>query len=180
MKRVLGICFLSAFLFGFSQSKYTLEQALGSNDIRVVANYIKFNSNSPKIDQLKARLYYLLNPAAASNKETKEVKEKNSTTKNILFRKDKTDQKTVALLNHLFSNDPHTKEVYLKIINQSQCPIAVKISGIKTYTLQIPAMGNNSLLLDKGDYTLVSKLCHSKYLSKKSLTRDIQITISEN
>jgi hypothetical protein len=85
---------------------------------------------------------------------------------------------TAALLTHMFNNDPMDKEAYINIKNRSKCNLIVKITGKKYYNLDVPARGQNFVLVDKGEYVLTTMVCDAKYSSIKKITKDIEIQLN--
>jgi len=88
------------------------------------------------------------------------------------------NKRTAALLTHMFNNDPMEKEAYINIKNRSKCNLIVKISGKKYYNLDVPANGQNFLLVDKGDYVLTTMVCDAKYSSIKKINKDIELELN--
>lgn len=86
-------------------------------------------------------------------------------------------KKTASMLTHLFNNDPNDKEAYINIKNKSNCRLIVKISGKKYYNLDVPAKGQNFIMIDKGEYVLTTMVCDAKYSSLKKITKDIEIQL---
>lgn len=86
--------------------------------------------------------------------------------------------KTAAMLTHLFNNDPMDKEAYINIKNRSKCNLIVKINGKKYYNLDVPANGQNFLLVEKGEYILTTMVCDAKYSSLKKINKDIEIELN--
>lgn len=87
-------------------------------------------------------------------------------------------KKTASYLTHLFNNDPSDKEAYINIKNKSKCRLIVKISGKKYYNLDVPANGQNFVMVEKGEYVLTTSVCEAKYSSLKKVTRDIEIALN--
>ncbi|MCD1115853.1 DUF6759 domain-containing protein [Chryseobacterium turcicum] len=86
-------------------------------------------------------------------------------------------KKTASYLTHLFNNDPSDKEAYINIRNKSKCRLIVKISGKKYYNLDVPANGQNFIMVEKGDYVLTTSVCDAKYSSLKKINKDIEIQL---
>lgn len=86
-------------------------------------------------------------------------------------------KKTASMLTHLFNNDPNDREAYINIKNRSNCRLIVKISGKKYYNLDVPAKGQNFIMIEKGDYVLTTMVCDAKYSSLKKITKDIEIQL---
>lgn len=184
MKKILLFLLFLLGFWGFSQSKYTVEQVEKSSDPQVIANFVKFNPNHPKTPAFKQKLYAILmgkNSAIAKPKvePLSTTKLKSSVKKDVRSGTvDAHTQKTVDLLNHLFSNDPNRREAYVQIENKSKCNLIVKISGKKYYNLDVPANGQNFILIDKGSYTLTTNVCDAKYSSVKNINKDVAITLN--
>lgn len=184
MKKLTLVLLLLYSFISFAQSKYTAEQVEQSTDPKVIANFIKYNPDHPKTPAFKQKLYSIITagnstaakPAVAPLNTTKlktEVKKDISKGK-----QDEHTQKTVALLNHLFSNDPNRREAYVQIENKSKCNMIVKISGKKFYNLDVKAHDQNFILVDKGTYTLTTNVCDAKYSSVKTINKDISIVLN--
>ncbi len=179
---------LFLFLFFFSllyaaQSKYTAEQVEKTNDIKVIANFIKNNPNHPKTPAFKQKLANIVmreNQTVAKSAAEKAMDErklsaaKPSATPSKTPRKGITSehQKTAETLNHLFNENPNKSEAYIKFRNASNCAIVVKISGRKNYSLNVPAKGENYVLVTKGPYNISSMICGASFSKKKNVTGD--------
>ncbi|MFY1048349.1 DUF6759 domain-containing protein [Chryseobacterium sp. GP-SGM7] len=87
-------------------------------------------------------------------------------------------KKTASYLTHLFNTDPNDNEAYINIKNKSKCRLIVKISGKKYYNLDVPANGQNFVMVEKGEYVLTTSVCDAKYSSLKKVTRDIEIALN--
>ena len=88
------------------------------------------------------------------------------------------NKKTAAMLTHMFNNDPTDREAYINIKNRSKCNLIVKITGKKYYNLDVPASGQNFILIDKGEYVLTTMVCDAKYSSLKNNNKDIEIELN--
>lgn len=184
IKKIFFGLFLILGVFTFAQTKYTAEQVEKSTDPKVIANFIKYNPDHPKTPLFKQKLYSLIidgdskaaKPAVvplSTEKLKTEVKKDVKTGKT-----DASTQKTVDLLNHLFSNDPNRREAYVVIKNLSKCNMIVKITGKKFYNLDVKARDQSYILVDKGNYTLTTTICDAKYSSVKNINKDISITLN--
>ncbi|MBV8328199.1 DUF6759 domain-containing protein [Chryseobacterium sp.] len=87
--------------------------------------------------------------------------------------------KTVKILNSLFDNDPNAKECIVLIRNQSDCNIIVRMESVGTikYRLAIPAQGENSIVIEKGQYLFTSLVCGAQYASQKTVQRPIMVAL---
>lgn len=86
--------------------------------------------------------------------------------------------KTVKLLNAMFNEDISSKEVILLFKNNSDCNIVLRIQGKDFYNLAVPAKGENSIVINKGNYTLTSHVCDVLYSSQKDIRKSIFLTIN--
>lgn len=87
-------------------------------------------------------------------------------------------KKTASMLSHLFNHDPSDTEAYINIKNKSNCNLIVKISGKKYYNLDVPAKGQNYIMVEKGEYVLTTAVCDAKYSSLKKITKDIELQLN--
>lgn len=88
--------------------------------------------------------------------------------------------KTVKLLNSLFDQDPAKKEAILLIQNNSACDLILRLQSKNGfYNVAVPSKGENTLLVNKGVYELVSNVCDVKYVSNKEIIKD-QLLILNN
>lgn len=87
--------------------------------------------------------------------------------------------KTVKILNSLFDNDPNAKECIVMIENKSDCNIIVRIEGIGVtkYRLPVPAHGDNSIVVQKGDYLFTSVVCGAQYASQKTIQKPLMVAL---
>nr|WP_315025786.1 DUF6759 domain-containing protein [uncultured Chryseobacterium sp.] len=90
--------------------------------------------------------------------------------------------RTVKILNSLFNNDPSAKECIILIRNQSDCNIIVRMEGVGTtkYRLAVPAKGENSIVIDKGQYLFTSLVCGAQYASQKTVERAIMVALGSS
>lgn len=186
MKKLFYLVFFLMFLSGFAQT-VTLQQAQTSDDPRIVATFIKANPDHPQTPELKRRLIAIVNSNKTPNQQAAVAKPKVAPLKSGTVSQGTISSagssashktKTTDLLNHLFNNDPNSKDAYLQITNKSKCNLVVKISGKKFYNLTIPANNQNFILVEKGTYTLTSSICDAKYSSVKDISKDLMITLS--
>lgn len=54
----------------------------------------------------------------------------------------------------------------------------LKVQGKKFYSLAIPAHGENTLMVDKGNYRLKSSICDLPYISEKNVNKSLLITLN--
>ncbi|WP_336688357.1 MULTISPECIES: DUF6759 domain-containing protein [unclassified Chryseobacterium] len=90
--------------------------------------------------------------------------------------------KTVKILNSLFDNDPNAKECIVMIENKSDCNIIVRMEGIGTtkYRLPVPSHGDNSIVVQKGDYLFTSIVCGAQYASQKTIQKPLMVALGSS
>ena len=190
MKKTLYLIVFLLSVFTFAQSKYTVQQVEKSTNAQVIANFVKYNPNHPRTPEFKRKLFAIINndkPAAVKASVAKptvapvnKAKLKTAIKKDVAAdgSNDK-HKRTADLLNHLFNSDPNSRTAYVQIVNRSKCNLIVKISGKKFYNLDVPASNQNFIMVDKGSYTLTTSVCDAKYSSKKTIGKDIVITLNQ-
>ena len=104
----------------------------------------------------------------------------------VLLKKDqinKNEIKAEALTYLLNESDPQDKNTAAIIENKSRCDIIVSLVGISTnriYHLPIPKNSKNQFIIEKGNYTVQSKLCGAKYYSQKNIADPLILKLSNN
>lgn len=90
--------------------------------------------------------------------------------------------KTVKILNSLFDNDPNAKECIVMIENKSDCNIIVRMEGIGNtkYRLPVPSHGDNSIVVQKGDYLFTSIVCGAQYASQKTIQKPLMVALGSS
>jgi hypothetical protein len=86
---------------------------------------------------------------------------------------------TVKILNALFDNDPTSKDTSVMIKNNSDCDIIMRMEGTGNtkYRLAIPARGENTIVILKGQYLFSSLVCGAQYASQKTVGKAIMVTL---
>lgn len=140
-----------------------------------IATIVKNNELNSKVSKEEIKKDIAMAAKADAIKSTA-AKTSSSTAKRT--EPSEQSKKTAAMLTHLFSTDPNNSEAYINIKNKSKCNLIVKFSGKKYYNLDVPANGQNFILIDKGDYVLTTMVCDAKYSSIKKISRDIEITLA--
>lgn len=100
-----------------------------------------------------------------------------------LMETDKKDklQRAAEAVNQLINESPNDPKASVLIKNETNCNIIVRISGNNfSYNLPIPKSDKNYIMLNKGTYTFKSNFCEAKYLSTKTLTESVTITLTES
>ena len=103
-----------------------------------------------------------------------------------LIAKDQINKKRVnaEVLTYLLNDpDPVEKSTAAVIENTSRCDIIVRLVGIKSnhiYNLPIPRNSKNQFVIEKGTYTLKSKICGANYYSQKNIADPLLLKLSSN
>lgn len=121
---------------------------------------------------------------SAGGKNTKLIADTEASEFNMLMGENPLEHKnkTVKILNSLFDNDPTAKECIVMIENKSDCNIIVRIEGIGNtkYRLPVPAHGDNSIVVEKGDYLFTSIVCGSQYASQKTIKKPLLVALGSS
>lgn len=200
MKKKLLSFFVCCLVFSSCATNADREDILKSKNINEIEAYLsKAHSQDPKKRILKQKIIALKNsewtkgakdakPMAARpvifDLPSKSSFKKNTPESEAVFKKllaetpEEHKQKTVKLLNSIFSQDISSNKVILLLKNNSDCNLVLEISGKKFYNLPIPAKSENSLVLEKDTYTLAGNLCDVPYTSVKEFSKGAVIILS--
>lgn len=200
MKRKLLLPFFFNLIILSCASHEPKENILNSKNIAEIEDYIsKAHPEDPKKRILQQRVIALKNAEWVKGKKdakpmaarplildfpAKNSLRKNSPENEALFKKlleetpEEHKQKTIKLLNNMFSQEVENSEAIVLIKNNSDCNLALAISGKKFYQLAVPSKGENSLVLDKGAYNLSGSVCDIPYSSKKDFSKSMLIILS--
>lgn len=169
-----------------------------SQDIAEIENFLKTaHREDPRRTVLKQKLITLKNKAwtkqnagpamkarplpdlTDESKEVKTVAFSDEEFKKLMMEYEtKHSQRTLNLLNQLFDNDPTNSKTIVLIKNQSDCNLVMKIQGKDFYQLPVPAKGENSIVIEKGDYEFSGVLCGTVYASKKNVHKNMIISLT--
>jgi hypothetical protein len=198
MKKIILAITLVSSLSVLAQKKNT--DILSSKNIEEIENFLKTShpDDSRRII-LKSRLITLKNESwmkpdqrignglkPVHNEIPIAVMQQKNTSEEEEFKKltaengKNQDKKTVKLLNQIFENDASNKEAILMVHNKTDCNIIVRIKGGESHNLAVRARGENSVALKKADYQLTSNVCGEHYVSKKTVNKNIVITLASN
>ena len=184
MRTLTSILFIIISMPFFSQTREELTKAMLSNNQTEIFDFIQKYPNNPNVPFLKKRMEMVKGNGASVAKPTVEPLNKERLEKQIESLKEKNEQtakakRTENVLNHLFDNDPNKKEAYVLIRNKSNCNLVVKLEGYKKYyNLDVPKMGENYILVPKGNYKITTMICSAQYSSVKNITEDMQIDLN--
>ena len=192
--RILVLIALSFFYSCKSSENMQYENILSSRSIKTIEEFLR---NSHPQDSrravLKPRLIALKNAVLKQNtnvarqlvaKPTFVEFSSNAAEaeefKNLINVKSTAEhqQKTVKLLNAMFDQDISSKEVILLIQNKSDCNMILRLEGSAFYNLAIPVKGENSIVIQKGDYALSSNVCDVKYTSSKKIPSNTLVILN--
>ena len=164
MRTLTSILFIIISMPFFSQTREELTKAMLSNNQTEIFDFIQKYPNNPNVPFLKKRMEMVKGNGASVAKPTVEPLNKERLEKQIESLKEKNEQtakakRTENVLNHLFDNDPNKKEAYVLIRNKSNCNLVVNLEGYKKYyNLDVPKMGENYILVPKGNYKITTMI----------------------
>lgn len=184
MKNKLLLLILLVFsTFLFSQTSQELDKAMLSKDPNVIAEFIKKYPNNKNTPFLQRKLNSMTGSGNAAAKPSiqplnTEKLEKQVEKSEAKGEPDAKAKRTAEVLTHLFNNDPNKKDAYVLIRNKSECNLIVKFEGKKFYNLDVPKMGENYILVQKGTYRITTMICNAQYASIKNITQDLEINLN--
>lgn len=184
MKNKLLLLILLVFsTFLFSQTSQELDKAMLSKDPKVIAEFIKKYPNNKNTAFLQRKLNSMTGSGNAAAKPSiqplnTEKLEKQVEKSEAKGEPDAKAKRTAEVLTHLFNNDPNKKDAYVLIRNKSECNLIVKFEGKKFYNLDVPKMGENYILVQKGTYRITTMICNAQYASVKNVTQDLEINLN--
>ncbi len=184
MKNKLLLLILLVFsTFSFSQTSQELDKAMLSKDPNVIAEFIKKYPNNKNTPFLQRKLNSMAGSGNAAAKPSiqplnTEKLEKQVEKSEAKGEPDAKAKRTAEVLTHLFNNDPNKKDAYVLIRNKSECNLIVKFEGKKFYNLDVPKMGENYILVQKGTYRITTMICNAQYASVKNITQDLEINLN--
>ncbi|MGE4513624.1 MAG: DUF6759 domain-containing protein [Chryseobacterium sp.] len=127
---------------------------------------------------------YIAPAASTPSVKTTAIPDTEASEFNMLMAENPVEHKnkTVKILNSLFDNDPNAKECIVMIENKSDCNIIVRIEGIgiTKYRLPVPAHGDNSIVVQKGDYLFTSIVCGAQYASQKTIQKPLMVALGSS
>lgn len=196
MKKIFLMLTLWSGLLIFAQKKGT--DILRSTNIKEIESFLKTaHPDDPRRRVLKPKLISLKNsswmkrnsaPFATLKPLVKVIprsvlKQKNNAEseefRQLLAENSTNHQdKTVKILNQLFNNDVSNKEAILLLQNNSDCNMIVRLQGKDFYNLAVPAHGENSIVLKKGEYVLKSNVCDMQYSSAKRIEKSTLVILN--
>ena len=147
-------------------------------ELQVGQSAVAYTPSSPK------NVYVASSSTSTNKKTTAVIADTEASEFNMLMADNPVEHKnkTVKILNSLFDNDPNAKECIVMIENKSDCNIIVRIEGIGNtkYRLPVPAHGDNSLVIQKGDYLLTSIVCGAQYASQKTIQKPLMVALGSS
>lgn len=195
MKQIVSVFTIILLLFNCnSQPRVNI---MDSQNIAEIENFLKTaHPEDPRRHVLKQKLITLKNKAWTKRNsgpamkarplpdltdESKEVRTQlvsDEEFKKLMAEyESKHNQRTLNLLNQLFDNDPTNSKTIVLVQNNSDCNLVVKIEGKQFYQLPIPAKGENTIVIEKGEYLFSGTLCGALYRSKKTVHKNLIISL---
>lgn len=196
MKKVLFII-LAIIIVSCSSVQNTAKSSkniLESRNIAEIENYLKTaHPDDPKRRVLKPKLIALKNLEWTKGKKNAKPMEARPVISDIPKSRNSAEaeefqrlisstskehtEKTIKLLNTMFNDNANSKEAIILFRNKSDCNLIVKIQGIDFYTIAVPANGENTIVVNKGNYTLTSNVCDVLYSSNRDINKSILFAI---
>lgn len=189
--------FLAAVMLqaGLMYGQKVDKNILRSTDIGQIEEFLKqAHPDDPRKIVLKKKLISLKNAAWTQGAKTAkpmaarlidadpgfgiEIQEAEEFKKLMSETSSEHKEKTVNLLNNLFSNDIGKSESIVLVKNNSDCNIILRLKGSTEYNLGVPARGNNFIVVKRGNYLFQSKVCGNPYESKKNIDKNISLDLS--
>ena len=102
-----------------------------------------------------------------------------------LMEKDKInkDKVTAEVLTYLLNeSDSRESRTAVVVENKSNCDLIfrmVRLNSNLHYNLPVARNSKNQFVIEKGKYTLKSKVCNSNYYSQKSITEPLILKLSK-
>lgn len=147
-------------------------------ELQVGQSAVAYTPSSPK------NVYVASSSTSTTKRTTAVIADTEASEFNMLMADNPVEHKnkTVKILNSLFDNDPNAKECIVMIENKSDCNIIVRIEGIGNtkYRLPVPAHGDNSMVIQKGDYLLTSIVCGAQYASQKTIQKPLMVALGSS
>jgi hypothetical protein len=147
-------------------------------ELQVGQSAVVYTPSSPQ------NVYAASSSTSTTKKTTAVIADTEASEFNMLMADNPVEHKnkTVKILNSLFDNDPNAKECIVMIENKSDCNIIVRIEGIGNtkYRLPVPAHGDNSMVIQKGDYLLTSIVCGAQYASQKTIQKPLMVALGSS
>lgn len=166
-----------------SSTKITFDEMNAKIREKQIAKYrteLASGVSSIKYTPSTTQNVYVANTAATSTKAAIPNTEADEFNMLMASNPDEHKNKTVKILNSLFDNDPNAKECIVMIENNSDCNIIVRMEGVGNtkYRLAVPAHGDNSIVIEKGNYLFTSLVCGAQYASQKTVQKPIMVALS--
>lgn len=173
-----------ALLKSRSSTKITFDEMNAKIREKQIAKYraeLASGVSSVKYTPSTSKNVYVANTTAATTTKVA-IPDTEADEFNMLMGGNATEHKnkTVKILNSLFDNDPNAKECIVMIENNSDCNIIVRMEGVGNtkYRLAVPAHGDNSIVIEKGNYLFTSIVCGAQYASQKTVQKPIMVALS--
>lgn len=177
-----------------SQNLNNYHQVLASTNLFEISNYLKkLQDDDPQKKAVLIRLKQLKNgswksePKLAisdiSNNEKKIIEvaidpEKEEFQKLMKESAELHSNRTVKVLNNVFSSDKTESESILIVKNDFSCDIILRLYGKEQYNIAVPSKGENFLNISKDSYVVKAKVCNSEYSKTKDLRQNQMITLN--
>ena len=194
MKRLILLIGLCVFSLNFYAQKRTVRKSkpstsiLKSKDIVAIEKYLKANPSDKNYAVLNQRLSTLKKEKEWAEEKAKSLKfqpenvpgEEEEFARLIAENKVDKAKKTENTLNSFLDSSKKKNDAVIYVQNKSNCNIIVRITGNRTYNLPVPARGENSIVVEKGEYDVKSNICDAQYVSHKQVKENIFIGLNKS
>ncbi len=203
MKKIVLLFHLFIFFIASSQSSNKYRDILQSENIIEVESFLKdAHPDDPRRMMMKTKLVKLKNAAwiktekkeyqttasrlvteqnpivILNNKNEWDIEKEEYNKLLTLEKSDSAKSRKIDFLNQLFTKDSHSKEAIILIKNNSKCNIIMNVSGKELFKIPVSSYGENSFVIEKGDYQFTSTVCELTYKSSKIVNNNTVITLN--
>lgn len=192
-KRQMKKTFKAIFLLGFFllNAQKSTKNILKSNDIKEITSFLQTcHADDPRRHILKKKVVDLKNQAwtkpgsgpamemrplvtaIATPSVNYQTLEKEEFEKLISETSSEHNEKTVKLLNNLFTEDAENDTAVLLVRNNTKCNLIIRLKNNSQYKMPVEEHSENFITLKKGKYIVETKICEKLYLSEKDMFKN--------
>ncbi len=177
-------------IFFFLNAQKSTKNILKSNDIKEITNFLETcHVDDPRKQILKKRLVDLKNQAwtrpgsgpamdmrplvsTATPSIDYQTLEKEEFEKLISETSSEHNEKTVKLLNNMFSDNSENDTAVLLVRNRTKCNFIIRLKNDRYYKMPVKENSENFITLKKGKYLVETKICEKLYVSEKDIFKN--------
>ncbi|WPO81295.1 DUF6759 domain-containing protein [Chryseobacterium sp. JJR-5R] len=195
IKKVFQVIFFLGF-FILNAQKNT-KNILKSNDITEITNFLQTcHADDPRRQILKRKLIDLKNqawtkPGSGPAMEMRplvsttipsvnyQTLEKEEFEKLISETSSEHNEKTVKLLNNLFTDNSENDTAVLLVRNKTKCNFIIRLKNDSYYKMPVKENSENFITLKKGKYLVETKICEKLYVSEKDIFKNTLLELKD-